>query len=106
MADAQDKKQKASGEVAEGHGEERRRRRVIGTVKSTKMDKTITVVWERYVRHPRFGKFVARRTNLHAHDAENTAKEGDLVEIVESRPLSKLKRWRLRRIVREGKIAR
>lgn len=90
----------------ESHGQERRRRRVVGTVKSSKMDKTITVVWERYVRHPKFGKFISRRTNLHAHDAENVAKEGDVVEIVETRPMSKLKRWRLRRVVREGGVQR
>lgn len=90
----------------DNHGVERRRRRVIGTVKSNKMDKTITVVWERYVRHPKFGKFVARRTNLHAHDGENKANIGDLVEIVESRPLSKTKRWRLRRVLREAGVQR
>ncbi len=83
-----------------------KRRTIQGIVTSTKMQKTIRVEWERKVRDPRFGKFVNRRTPLHAHDEEGKAHVGDLVEIMETRPLSKLKRWNLIRVIREGKIAR
>ena len=69
---------------------------------STKMNKTITVLWDRQVRHPRFHKFVQRHTKLHAHDEKQDAHVGDLVEIAETRPMSKLKRWRLVRVVREA----
>jgi small subunit ribosomal protein S17 len=78
------------------------RRRAQGIVKSDKMDKTISVVVERLVRHPRYGKYVRRRSTFKAHDSHNEAKAGDLVEIEESRPLSKTKCWRLLRIVRRA----
>ncbi len=73
----------------------RRRKTQTGTVTSNKMDKSITVQVERLVKHPLYEKFVKRRTKLHAHDEKNECNVGDLVEIVETRPLSKLKRWRL-----------
>jgi len=78
------------------------RRRAQGIVKSDKMDKTISVVVERLVRHPRYGKYVRRRSTFKAHDSHNEARAGDLVEIEESRPLSKTKCWRLLRIVRRA----
>lgn len=83
-----------------------KRRLVQGIVKSVKMEKTITVNWQRQVRHPRFGKFVQRFTHLHAHDENQEAKVGDLVEIMATRPLSKLKRWRLVRVVRGAHLER
>ena len=83
-----------------------RRRLIRGVVKSTKMQKTITVAWQRQVRHAKFGKFVTRVTNLHAHDENSTAKVGDFVEIMQTRPLSKTKRWRLVKVVREAAAAR
>ncbi|MCK6438724.1 MAG: 30S ribosomal protein S17 [Planctomycetes bacterium] len=83
-----------------------RRRKLQGVVTSTKMQKTITVLWQRQVRHQRFGKFVQRHTKLHAHDEQGTAKVGDLVEIMETRPISKMKRWRLVRVVRTGSDVR
>ena len=78
------------------------RRRAQGVVKSDKMDKTISLVVERLVRHPRYGKYVRQRSTFKAHDSHNEARVGDLVEIEESRPLSKTKCWRLLRIVRRA----
>lgn len=77
----------------------KQRKTVIGVVSSNKMHKTISVRSERRVKHARYGKYVKRVTVYKAHDEENKASEGDTVEIVESRPLSKDKRWRLVRIV-------
>jgi small subunit ribosomal protein S17 len=71
------------------------RRVIVGTVTSSTMDKTATVTVIRRVRDRRFHKFLTRRVKYHVHDEHNTAKVGDLVEIVESRPMSKTKRWRL-----------
>jgi small subunit ribosomal protein S17 len=70
-------------------------RTVTGRVISNKMDKTITVLVERRVRHPLYGKYVRRSTKLHAHDESNQCNEGDLVAIAESRPISKTKSWQL-----------
>ena len=63
------------------------------------MDKSITVVVQRLVKHPLYEKFLRRKTKLHAHDEKNEANIGDTVEIMETRPVSKLKRWRLVRVV-------
>jgi small subunit ribosomal protein S17 len=71
-------------------------------VASDKMSKTRRVVVERLVPHPKYGKMMRRRTICHAHDEQNSSHVGDLVEIMETRPLSKLKRWRIVRIVRPG----
>ncbi|MGA0256440.1 MAG: 30S ribosomal protein S17 [Saprospiraceae bacterium] len=75
----------------------------IGIVKSSKMDKTITVAVERKLRHPIYGKFVKKTKKFVAHDANNDCNEGDLVRIIESRPLSKRKRWRLVEIIERAK---
>ncbi len=77
----------------------RRRKTVNGVVTSNKMFKTITVKSEKLVKHPKYGKFVKRVTTYKAHDEENKASIGNKVEITETRPLSKTKRWRLVRIV-------
>lgn len=74
-------------------------RTLVGRVVSDKMDKTITVAIERRVKHPLYGKYVTRTSKLHAHDEENTCQEGDLVRVVESRPVSKSKSWQLVEIV-------
>src|SRR3981081_3915627 len=74
-------------------------RTLTGVVASDKGDKTIKVVVNYQTRHPKYGKFLKRRTVLHAHDEKNEAKEGDTVEIAECRPLSKTKHHRLLRIV-------
>ena len=71
------------------------KRTITGKVVSNKMDKSITVMVERKVKHPLYGKYMRRSTKLHAHDAENVCNEGDLVTIVECRPLSKTKCWEL-----------
>jgi small subunit ribosomal protein S17 len=75
----------------------------IGTVTSSKMDKTITVAVERKVKHPMYGKFVKKTTKFHAHDEKNECGVGDVVKIMESRPLSKTKRWRLVEVVEKAK---
>jgi len=74
-------------------------RSTIGRVISDKMDKTVTVVIERKVKHPIYGKFIRRSTKLHVHDAENACNAGDTVEIKECRPMSKNKSWTLVRIL-------
>ena len=70
-------------------------RKITGRVVSDKMDKTITVMVERRVKHALYGKYITRSTKLHAHDEKNECNEGDLVAISESRPLSKTKTWML-----------
>ncbi len=70
-------------------------RRIVGRVISNKMDKTITVAVERTVKHPLYGKLLRKTTKLHAHDENNQCHEGDLVAIVETRPLSRSKFFRL-----------
>ncbi len=75
---------------------------VVGIVSSNKMNKTITVKVEKLVKHPLYGKYVKRVTVYKAHDEENKAKVGDKVEIMETRPLSKTKHWRLVRILEEA----
>ncbi len=74
-------------------------RALTGRGKSSKMDKTITVVVDRVVRHPMYGKYMRLSTRLHAHDEDNECKEGDIVMIEQSRPLSKTKSWRLVRVL-------
>jgi small subunit ribosomal protein S17 len=75
------------------------RRTIVGTVTSTVMDKTVTVTVIRRVRDRRFHKFLTNRVKYHVHDEHNTAKVGDVVEIVETRPMSRTKRWRLLRTI-------
>ncbi len=71
------------------------RRTVVGTVVSAKMQKTVVVQTERLVQHPKYKKYVRRRTKLYAHDEKAECREGDRVLLMETRPLSKLKRWRV-----------
>ena len=86
-------------------GPDRGRRRLVqGKVVSDKMDKTIKIHEERMVKHPLYGKYVRRRTVYKAHDERNEAREGDLVEIAFTRPISKTKCWRLVRVVRSATI--
>lgn len=79
------------------------RKERVGLVVSNKMDKSITVAIERRMKHPMYGKFVKQTTKLMAHDENNEAGEGDTVRIMETRPLSKNKRWRLVEIVERAK---
>lgn len=78
-------------------------RTVIGVVSSDKMDKTITVLVERLVKHPIYGKYIKRSTKFHAHDENNICKVGDVVEIKQSRPMSKLKSWELVKVIEEAR---
>ena len=83
---------------------ERNLRKVrTGVVTSNKMEKTITVAVERKVKHPIYGKFVKKTTKFHAHDEKDECSVGDLVKIMESRPLSKTKRWRLVEVLEKVK---
>ena len=75
------------------------RKVVVGVVTRDKMDKTVRVDLQRLVRHPRYGKYIRRRTKVYAHDEGNEARVGDVVEVMETRPLSKIKCWRVVRIV-------
>ena len=75
----------------------------IGVVTSNRMDKTVTVAVERKVKHPIYGKFVKKTTKFHAHDEKNECTIGDTVRIMETRPLSKTKRWRLVEVVEKAK---
>ncbi len=78
------------------------KRTVQGRVISDKMDKTITVLVERQVKHPIYGKYVRRSTKLHAHDEANQCQVGDVVAVQECRPLSKTKTWRLVEVIEKA----
>lgn len=75
------------------------KRTLTGKVVSNKMDKSITVLIERRVKHPKYGKFVRKSSKIHAHDEANQCHEGDVVTIEECRPISKTKAWRLVEVV-------
>ncbi len=83
--------------------EKKFRKQRIGVVSSNKMDKSITVLVERKLRHPMYGKFVKKTKKFMVHDETNSANEGDRVRIMESRPLSRKKRWRLMEILERAK---
>ena len=79
------------------------RKERIGTVVSSKMDKSITITVQRKVKHPIYGKFIGKTTKFMAHDEKNECGVGDTVKIMETRPLSKNKRWRLVEIIEKAK---
>lgn len=81
------------------------RKRQVGVVASDKMSKSRRVEVERVFRHPKYGKIVRRTTVCYMHDEDNSSRQGDIVELVESRPLSRLKRWNLVRIVQSAGAA-
>ena len=83
--------------------ENKANRTVTGKVTSNKMDKTITVLIERKVKHPLYGKFIKRSTKLHVHDENNECNEGDFVSINECKPFSKTKSWNLVEILDKAK---
>src|SRR6266699_2229553 len=92
-----------TADAARPTGTTRGKRRVgVGVVTSDKMDKTRRVEIPRLVKHARYGKYIRRRTVCHVHDEQNESHTGDTVEIMESRPLSKNKNWRLVRVVTKG----
>ena len=80
-------------------GAEKRTRVATGKVVSNKMDKTITVLLERRVKHPVYGKYITRSSKIHAHDEANECNIGDTVTVAESRPISKSKSWKLLQVV-------
>lgn len=80
-----------------------RRKVRVGKVVSSKMNKTVVVAVERMVKHPLYKKYIKRTTKLYAHDEKNDAREGDTVRVVETRPLSKLKCWRVQSVIERAK---
>ena len=80
------------------------KRTLIGRVVSDKMDKTVTVLVERKVKHPMYGKVMVRSKKYHAHNDGNTAKAGDLVEIVETRPVSRTKTWAVTSVLEKAVV--
>src|SRR5688572_29868855 len=84
---------------ASGARERSPRRTMVGVVVSTKMDKTITVQVERMYKHPKYGKYIRERKRYHAHAPEGGVSNGDVVEVMSTRPISKTKRWRLVKVV-------
>lgn len=80
------------------------KRTLIGKVVSDKMDKTVTVLIERHVKHPLYGKIIVRTNKYHAHDETNQVKTGDTVEIQEGRPISKTKAWTVTKVVQAAQI--
>jgi len=91
-------------ETAAQPATEKKVRTLTGRVVSNKMDKTITVLIERKVKHPKYGKFIKRSTKLHVHDENNQCQEGDVVMIKECRPLSKTKSWQLHKVIEQATI--
>ena len=77
-------------------------RTLVGRVISSKMDKTVTVIIPRRVKHPLYKKYITRSTKVHAHDEDNQCREGDTVAIEQCRPLSKTKAWRLVKVLEHG----
>lgn len=80
------------------------KRTLIGKVVSDKMDKTVTVLIERHVKHPLYGKIIVRTNKYHAHDEANQAKIGDTVEIQEGRPISRTKSWSVTKVLQVAQI--
>ncbi len=78
---------------------QRKRKSLVGVVTSNKMDKTVVVTIERRIKHPVYGKYMKRTSQFYAHDPENQCKEGDRVRIMQSRPISRKKRWQLAEIL-------
>ncbi len=90
--------------MAEAAEKPARRKTLVGTVVSTKMQKTIVVEVTRRKAHPLYRRVIARSKKFHVHDESNTARAGDVVRIEETRPLSRLKRWRLTEIIRKAPL--
>ena len=89
--------------VVEKEAERGRRKLRVGKVVSDKMDKTVVVVIERLVKHPQYKRYVRRRSRFKVHDEKNECKEGDTIRFMETRPLSKEKRWRFVEFVERAK---
>lgn len=89
--------------AVETDAEHRYRKERTGKVVSAKMNKTVVVAILRLVKHPLYQKYVKRTTKLYVHDEKNDAREGDTVRVIETRPLSKLKRWRVQQVIDRAK---
>lgn len=87
-------------------GSKPNKKTLVGTVISDKMDKTVTIEWETKKRHPIYKKFIKQFTKIKAHDEKNEASMGDLVKIIETRPISKFKSWRVAEILEKAKEGR
>ncbi len=83
---------------------EKRRRTATGRVVNNRMNKTVTVLMERRVKHPFYGKYMTRSSKLHAHDEENVCQVGDLVTVAECRPISRSKTWTLVEVVEKAAV--
>ena len=83
---------------------EKKQRTVQGRVVSNKMDKTVTVLIERQIKHPLYGKYLRRSSKLHAHDEDNSCQEGDFVRLAQTRPMSKTKSWRVVEIITRAPV--
>jgi small subunit ribosomal protein S17 len=94
----------AAAAKTETESERGNRRTEIGIVLSDVRQKTITVEVRHLIKHARYGKYIYRSTHLHAHDEKNEAKKGDRVEIIETRPISKQKRWRLIKVIERAAV--
>ena len=95
-AEATENEQATPAAAAEGDAV---RRIVVGRVVSNKMNQGVTVAIDRLIQHPVYGKYIRRKTKVMAHDEDNSCNEGDTVEIVECRPISKRKSWRVHKII-------
>lgn len=104
MADQQTPQTPQAAAEPAKQAERGNRRTVQGIVTSDKMNKTRRVEIPRLVKHARYGKYIKRRTICHVHDEQNESRQGDTVEIMESRPLSKTKHWRLVRVITKAPI--
>ncbi len=93
-----------SGDADEDEKSASLQRALVGKVVSNKMNKTVTVLVERRVKHPLYGKFMVRSRKYHAHDETNQYNEGDMVEIAETRPISRTKAWRVTRLVEAARV--
>jgi small subunit ribosomal protein S17 len=94
---------KTTTEQTEAKAETRQRKTRVGKVVSGKMNKTVVVAVERFVKHPLYKKYIKRTSKMYAHDEKNDAREGDTVRIIETRPLSKLKCWRVQVVLERAK---
>jgi len=91
-------------QASQAGGRPKNTRTLTGRVVSDKMDKTVTVLVERRVTHPLYGKIITRSRKYHAHDESNECKEGDLVTIEECRPISRSKSWRVSRLLERARV--
>lgn len=103
MEQTEEQTEQHADDQAEQVSERSTRKERVGVVKSDKMDKTITVSVRRQMKHPMYGKYLERSSTFMVHDEENDATEGDTVRVMETRPLSKNKRWRLVEVIERAK---